>query len=192
MMLKYDEWFPTVIGWADCPFIDELNESITPNLKSYLSFNEAGFAFNWHDHKKFKKFSKWVNDCVNEYAAAHKFPNTKLNCFESWCRDYKIGDFNTHHIHTGSIVSVNFYLNTDPTDVGTRFKSPVTTDMMNPLEQDVSADFKVDNGYTKWTFLETVYPPIQGRLLLWRSYLEHYVLPKKQPGTRIIMSGNYK
>jgi len=188
----YDEWFPTVIGWADYPFYNELSETVMPNLNNIMNYDEVGRSYhNWHDDPAFSKLSKWIDNEVLSYCSKHNFYNKKLKCFECWSIDYPYGESNVAHAHTGSIVSVNFFLKSHIDDEGTRFKNPVT-DMMNPMNLTVKDDFTIEGRLNEWTYNDCHYPPKEGRLLVFRSYLEHYTVSKKTNTKRIILSANYK
>ena len=64
--------------------------------------------------------------------------------------------------------------------------------MMNPMNLTVNDDWNTEGRLNEWTYNDCSYPPVEGRLLLFRSYLEHYTLSKKIPDKRVILSANYK
>ena len=55
-------------------------------------------------------------------------------------------------------------------DVGTRFRSPAFNDMINPLNLSPDDDEKSDK-FNELTFATCNYAPVQGRLLIFRSYV---------------------
>tara|TARA_B100000902_G_C27045475_1_gene781461 strand:- start:197 stop:778 length:582 start_codon:yes stop_codon:yes gene_type:complete len=193
--MNYDEWFPTIIAWSDCPFFEEVKRDIWPLIlyqNITMNYDDNGRSYhNWHDDKKFEKLSDWIDSQVKLFYRKHNFHNQYPKCFESWSIDYPEGESNPAHAHTGSVVSINFFLKSNIEDEGTRFKNPVT-DMMNPMNLTVNDDWNTQDRLNDWTYNDCSYPPVEGRLLMFRSYLEHYTLSKKIPDKRIILSANYK
>ena len=42
--LKLEQWFPTVIGYADCPFLSDIYDSYDDKI-GLMQFNKAGFSY---------------------------------------------------------------------------------------------------------------------------------------------------
>ena len=104
--------------------------------------------------------------------------------------NYKKGGYQPWHTHAGSTISTIFYLDINKNDTGTKFRSPTYNDIVNPLNISPVDDEKSDK-YNELTFPTCTYSPIQGRLLIFRSYLEHSVKNKTNDDKRIIFSYNY-
>ena len=79
----------------------------------------------------------------------------------------------------------------DENDSPTIFKSPTNPDMKNPLR--INVDKAGDNSYfNELTYPTVEYKPVEGRLLIFRSYLEHSTKPKVLTDKRrIIFSFNF-
>ena len=187
--LNLQHWFPTTIGVVDCPFINEIVDDYIPLIKD-MKFNRIGFSYHQvHLDYKFNRLNTWITEQVNQYAKMHKFPKT-YEAGESWVIDYQKGKGQPWHTHIGWTMSTVFYLTADENDMGTKFRSPVYSDMANPLEIKPIDDGETDK-YNVLTFPTCVYKPVQGRLLIFRSYLEHSMANKESIDRRIIFSYNF-
>ena len=193
-MITLDKWFPTVIGHADCPFINEIKydyQDILNNDMKNIEDEFIGFKYHQiHKDKKYLRLTKWVTNCVNEYAKEHKFPD-EYECKESWLVDYLNYSSQPFHTHKGYTISTVFYFISDENDSPTIFKSPTNPDMKNPLK--INVDRAGDNSYfNELTYPTVEYKPIEGRLLIFRSYLEHSTKPKVlKDKKRVIFSFNF-
>ena len=89
-------------------------------------------------------------------------------------------------------MSTIFYLQSDNDEANTIFRSPYYNDMQNPLGLGPKNSTDVDK-YNEYTYRTYRVKPIEGMLVVFRSYLEHAVELKKSDTTnRIIMSYNYQ
>ena len=187
--INLEHWFPTTIGYVDCPFLKDIHDNYNNKIKS-IQFDEAGFSYTQiHLNDNFKKLNDWITDNVNQYAKAHKFPDVYI-AKESWVMNYKKGGGQPWHTHAGSTISTIFYFDVNKNDTGTKFRSPIFNDIVNPLNISPVDDEKSDK-YNELTFPTCTYSPVQGRLLIFRSYLEHSVKNKTNNDSRIIFSYNY-
>jgi len=186
--MKFNSWFPTVIGTSHCPFINEIQSKYKTIIKKYPS-NEYGFInYPIHRNKKFKKLNDWITDEVNKYSQEHRFA-FEYEAKESWLWDYKVGAYQAFHAHAGHTLSTIFYLEGYEEDTATIFKNPIE-DMKNPLDTHPhnSSDPKK---YNNFTYKTCSYPPQSGMLLVWRSYVEHRVDPKRSTKKRIVFVYNF-
>lgn len=186
-----DQIFPTVIGIADCPFIDEIKDSYKEILKTIPSDNASELKYyQIHKDKRFNKLTDWITEQVKQYVVAHNFPG-QYEPYESWCIDYKKGSYNPAHVHTGSTISVSFYLEGYTTDIPISFRGPYFKDMANPFQ--ISPKENGESHYfNEFTSPSHWYYPLTGRLLIFRSFLEHEVDKKINDDTRIVLSMNFK
>jgi hypothetical protein len=186
--LIIETWFPTTIGKAQCPFIDEVKDKYL-KIISKFKYDENGFCGHLiHKDKKFDRLNKWITDQVNAYAIAHKYKYT-YEAKDSWLLDYPVGKGQPLHTHDGYTISVCFILEGKEEDMPTSFKNP-TVDMKNPLKTRPH-DLVNSEDYNSLTYPYCFYPPFPGRLIIFRSYLHHYVNPKETFDKRIIFSYNF-
>ena len=186
-----DRLFPTIVGIADCPFIDDIQLPYKEILKTIPSDDDSELKYyQIHKDPNFSQLTDWITARVKDYSKAHNFPGNYVP-YESWCIDYKKGSYNPAHVHTGSTISVSFYLEGYSTDVPISFRGPYFKDMANPLnispkENGQSQHFNELTSPSHW------YYPLSGRLLIFRSFLEHEVDKKINEDTRIVISMNFK
>lgn len=186
-----DKIFPTVIGIADCPFIDDIQHDYKEYIKSIPADDDSELRYyDFHKDNRFNKLTTWINTRVNDYVKAHNFPD-EYEPYESWCIDYKKGTYNPSHVHQGSVISISFYLEGYSNDVPISFRGPYFKDMSNavkvsPKENGKSQYFNDLTSPSHW------YYPLTGRLLIFRSFLEHEVDKKINNDSRIVISMNFK
>jgi hypothetical protein len=183
-------WFPTTIGVVDCPFYEEIKNSIL-NFFEINENDDLGYVY-FPIHKQtmpfFLKLTNWIQSQVNEYAKIHNY-GFDYEAGESWLIDYKKYSYNPWHKHNGWTISTNFFLLTDKKDSHTQFRSPTYGDMLNPLNLNTHQAPNKEN-YNDLTSPTCSYAPIPGRLLIFRSSTEHMTDFKKTQ-KRIIMSYNF-
>ena len=189
-ILYIDKIFPTIIGIADCPFIDDVKEEYKSYIAQVKQSNGMLKYFTVHKDKRFSLLNNWITSKVNEYTNLHSFPDT-YSPYESWCLEYKKGDFNSSHVHQGSVISVSFYLEGYENDVPISFRGPYFNDMSNPLNLTPNNSQNIIN-YNEFTYPSQMYYPLTGRLIIFRSYLEHEVGKKINDDNRIVISMNFK
>ena len=187
-MLKIKQYFPTNIGDVDCDFMNDIQKNYT-NIINKLKFDEKGLNyFAVHKDKRFKKLNDWIKSNVDIYVKAHKYQGN-FTAKESWVINYKKNNYQPWHLHPGWTISTIFYLKADENDVVTMFKNP-HVDMLNPLNRTPETEDNEDC-FNDLTYSTTTYKPKTGRLLIFRSFLEHMVPVKTNNKTRIIFSYNF-
>lgn len=189
--ISYHSWFPTIIGVIDCPFYEEVKETfikffnITEDVDRGLIYEPI---HQWKEPFIFQKYSKWVENQVNEYVKFHKFP-CKYKTSQSWLIDYAKYRYNPWHKHNGSTISTVFFLLTDKEDSHTHFRSNNYGDMRNAVGGEV---YNSENKqlYNTVTAPTCSYAPIPGRLLIFKSDTEH-MADYKRKNKRVIISQNF-
>tara|TARA_B100001939_G_scaffold342269_1_gene353167 strand:- start:1115 stop:1681 length:567 start_codon:yes stop_codon:yes gene_type:complete len=183
--LSLQEWFPTVIGLAVCPFYKDIKKDVVKYIKS---FKKHHVYSNHYESKKIKKLNDWINSKVNEYAHRHAFKEVKP--FEGWFNIYEQNTYQKYHTHFGSTISTNFFVESVLNDVSTVFKTPVSYQAngwgMNTQQADKSELFN------HYTFQTCSYVPLEGALLIFRSHVEHGTELKTIKDSRITLNYNYK
>jgi len=185
--LDIHRWFPTTIGVVD--YIDFDSKKYKPLLLEN--------RFNIHKDENFSTLTNWITNHVNEYAKEHKFVYEYVPK-ESFSVRYKVGDVQNYHPHNGFHISAVFYVEGYEDDTPIMFKSPYFVDSVAPqgieihdgeLEQNIQTTNP--DKYNPYTFPTCQYPPSTGRLLIFRSYLEHAVLKKTNDKERISLGYNF-
>jgi uncharacterized protein (TIGR02466 family) len=187
--LQIQTWFPTAIGVVDCPFHKDIKEEYKKHLDKF-DYDPRGLSYTAiHKDRNFKKFNDWITQQVNKYCKAHNYPHQyKANA--SWVIDYTQGAGQPWHTHIGCAVSTVYYFQSDANDKGTQFRSPYHNDTANPL--DLKPEILTNKiEFNELTFPSCTYPPLEGRLLIFRSYVEHMMDSKETKNKRIILSYNF-
>jgi uncharacterized protein (TIGR02466 family) len=189
--LIIETWFPTTIGIAECPFINEIkNEYLDIIIKFKYDLN--GFCSHYlHKDERFFKLNNWIIEKVNEYAFFHKY-KFKYEIKNSWLLDYPVGSGQELHAHPGSTISAVFYLEAREDDSPILFKNPLPVDAKNPHNLGPH-DYNKENkdNFNDLTYPSCLYPPLSGRLIIFRSYLFHSVESKKTKDKRIAFSYSF-
>ena len=186
-----EKLFPTVIGIADCTFINDIQNPYKEILKTIPSDDDSELKYyQIHKDEKFDQLTEWITNRVQDYANEHNFPG-QYKPFESWCIDYKVGSYNPAHMHTGSTISTSFYLEGYTSDVPISFRGPYFNDMNNPLKITPKQNGE-GHHFNELTSPSHWYYPLSGRLLIFRSFTEHEVDKKVNNDNRIVISMNFK
>ena len=187
--MKLDQYFPTVIGMEDWKEMDKYKEEYIKLIDKAEKRPGGNIYYPFHTDDRFKPLINFVEENANMYAKAHKYPDY-YKIYESWAIDYPPNTNQPFHAHDGSIITCLFYLDVDENDTGTIFKSPYYVDDQNPLNVNIYSAVE-DSTYNEFTFKTIHYKPKSGRLLVWRSFVEHATHPKEDNGKkRIILSFN--
>lgn len=187
--LNLQHWFPTTIGVVDCSFHKDIKKDYQNYLKDFI-YNDKGFSYTLiHKDKNFKILNDWITKQVNEYTKLHRYPD-KYEANQSWVIDYKKNVGQPWHTHKGCTLSTVYYFDSTVDDKGTKFRSPYHNDVSNPLNTTPLDDNKNDK-YNVLTFPSCSYTPVEGRLLIFRSYIEHCMDNKETESKRVIFSYNF-
>jgi len=193
--IEIHSWFPTLIGVGfyknhqqEAPAIIEYLEKIKNNNRKPNPTRSPSFNYlNTPKHKSLTNLNKWIQDQVDDYVLFHNFKKKKYKPIESWFHWYKENDYNPDHVHLGRTISIVYYLQGDMEDSRVIFKSPVPADMKNPY--GVQSYAKKESDKNPYTHTDCYYKPVEGMLLIFRSYLQHRVeVKRKGLKDRIIIS----
>lgn len=183
--LNIQEWFPTVIGFAVCPFYKDIKKDVVKYIKS---FKKPHVYSNHYESKKIKKLNDWINNKVNEYVKIHNFKEVKP--FEGWFNIYEKNTYQKYHTHYGSTISTNFFVESSISDVHTIFKNPVSY-QANAWGMSTQQADKPEL-FNQYTFQTCSYVPLEGSVIIFRSHVEHGTDLKTTDSSRITLNYNYK
>ena len=190
---KIELWFPVSIYTVENLCTKEENKELSKyclDLSGHVPNGGEdwyGNTYNTHgtyeltSDLKFKPLLNLISMHVQEYAKAHNsFVNYKIR--GSWLNVSKENDFQEFHTHNDSIISAVYYL-AAPTGSGALvFEDPKEPDMY-PLR-----NIKTKNDLS---FTRIKYEPVEGKLLIFRSYLRHLVEPNTNTEPRISIALNF-
>lgn len=150
---------------------------IQKNNKSVTISNVGGYQSSSIDIKK--HFSELFEAILKilEFISTETEMNLVLD--NSWVNINKTGDFNKSHCHPLSSMSAVFYLKSQEDSGNIVFNNP-TLAMHYPIN--------TKNKYFWGTYR---FSPVQGRLFVFPSYLEHLVEQNKNKEDRISLALNF-
>ena len=187
--MKFETWFPTIIGIAHCPFIKDIQSSYKKIIKKYPIDKSGLINVPVHRNQDFKKLTDWITQEVNTFSENHRFI-FNYEPKESWIWDYEEGVAQGFHTHPGYTISTLFFLEGYQEDSPLVFRNPMHNDIKNPLGTQPHTSTNTDL-YNSFTFKTCSFPPRSGMLLVWRSYVEHEVDAKKGTAKRTVFVYNF-
>tara|TARA_Y100001951_G_C11221585_1_gene229100 strand:- start:98 stop:667 length:570 start_codon:yes stop_codon:yes gene_type:complete len=135
----------------------------------------------------FNKY-KFLFDEISKHATGfYKQFNTKINLTyaSAWINISNKGHFNKLHSHGNSIISGVFYIKI-PKDSG-----KIVFDNPCPLIEYFYANENVKK-FNTYNSTEWEFEPIEGEIIMFPSYLKHYVQTNETNKDRISLSFNFK
>ncbi len=168
------------------PYVDrciELKDKIKRGGGNWVNgpYNTCG-SYDLSKDKFFKKLIDFFNKHVMIYTKTIGLKKVDVKQADAWFNVYNKNDSQEYHNHNFNVVSGIFYLKSDKKDSNTVFKSPI-----NDLPSDAKFD---DNNIYTWKTYKSY--PIQGKLLFFRSDLDHCVERQMVDSNRITIAVNYK
>ena len=187
-----ETWFPTPIYYEDIG-----SDDISAEITAHLAKNPLNSALSmWQDNvdttfsygegvnqnalmDSCPTFKAAVLDSAYEYLRAFNTPpKARLEIVESWANMSKKGQYQNFHEHGATHMSgVYYHRSTGAPEQGQLvFKAPASVMSVSPLmlrEQN-----------------RVFYAPIQGRVILFPSFLLHSVMVNRTDNTRISCSFN--
>ena len=136
------------------------------------------------DFVKDDKILSIIMDIVRELPVLNKGINFNVEC---WFNINGTNDYNTKHVHPNSDLSGVFWLKTPRNCGNIVFESPHNFSSYMEM-QSYTEKFKHDSGFTYNYFFK----PIEGKMLIFPSSLQHSVEINESDKTRISVSFNIK
>ena len=184
-------WFPISVGLAKNTTVD--NDQLRDYCLKLSERNPSG-GINWLNKstyntectysllkdKTFSPINKWVERQVNIYAKELKFSG-RYKIKDGWFSLYRKGDSQEFHTHPGHTFSCVYCISAPDDSSPLILQSPNEPDMMNP---------RIDE-WNNVNALVCNYKAVVGRLIIFRSYVRHYVPPNQGDGPRITLEYNF-
>lgn len=190
-----ETWFPTLIGFVDNPNHKKIENKLTEVCKKIKKTTKSG-GKNWvskdtyntigtydlKNKKEFLNLNKWVTDQVLLYCAKLNYIDNFI-LDEAWFNIYNKNDFQEYHSHSKhSLSAVYFLCSSEKNSANIFFKSPINDDSQEPFSQP----------FTPFTFKTANYYPTPGRLIIFRSNINHCVERHTSDKLRISLAYNFK
>jgi hypothetical protein len=126
-----------------------------------------------------KKAFSWFDECLQQVSNFH-FQTGKLSIIDSWVHKSKFGEKSSSHWHSMSIFSGLFYL-TDHPNTLTHFE----------LQNDFHTKYEwIFGTILKKNSIDITSNSQKGKLLIWPSYINHYVDAHKYKDPRYTLAFN--
>ena len=182
-----DRLFPTTVTIFDnvleLEYIDSMLEDIIDSSK------KVGRKTNWqsnhnpnlHEHPKYKPLGKKVLELSKEYIEDLKFEFDDHYVTGMWSNILKPGEFHSPHTHSNNLVSGVFYLQTNDNSPAITFLDP------RPQSSVLQPQAKEHNIFNSTMFF---YPAKVNRMILFPSWLEHYVPQNDTKFSRVSIAFN--
>ena len=182
-----DRLFPTTVTIFDnvleLEYIDSMLEDIIDSSK------KVGRKTNWqsnhnpnlHEHPKYKPLGKKVLELSKEYIEDLKFEFDDHYVTGMWYNILKPGEFHSPHTHSNNLVSGVFYLQTNDNSPAITFLDP------RPQSSVLQPQAKEYNIFNSTMFF---YPAKVNRMILFPSWLEHYVPQNDTKFSRVSIAFN--
>jgi len=185
-----EQWFPSRIGFAFNPDHKEMEEELTNYCLQKREMDTNLDQTNWVGKvynktivgvSKFDRINAWVEKQVDLYIQQHGMLNVSAtDCHKTgWFNVYDKGDFQEYHYHP-SFISCIYFLNSNSNDSKVIFKSPI---------DDVLDITYMDTTYSPSGTI--TYDSDPGKLLIFRSHLNHCVEQKQTDDLRITLAYNF-
>ena len=182
-----DRLFPTTVTLFDnvleLEYIDSMLEDIIDSSK------KVGRKTNWqsnhnpnlHEHPKYKPLGKKVLELSKTYIDDLKFEFEDHYITGMWSNILKPGEFHSPHTHSNNLVSGVFYLQTNDNSPAITFLDP------RPQSSVLQPQAKEYNIFNSTMFF---YPAKVNRMILFPSWLEHYVPQNDTKFSRVSIAFN--
>jgi len=193
-MIGYDRFFASVIGAKTNPnhydVADKLIKKCNKIEKQVVSGGNNWLFQTYNTHsthsictdKSFKSINKFVAEAVQEYCKDTKLDASRIqkNPTDGWLNIYNKGDSQEFHTHANSIISAVYYLKAPIDSARFYFKNPYQ-DMLAPQVTEATFDNTQIAHIT----------PIEGSVIIFRSYIEHMVQQHNIDEQRISLAYNF-
>lgn len=134
---------------------------------------------------RFEKLKEYIKNTVDIYAKqVLRIEDNEFQMVTSWAVKHNTNDYAEPHIHTNSLISGVFYVETEQDSGDIVFKNTNTTVFSSTIFPEVK-EHNLFNAQ-EWTI-----NPQQGMLLLFPSTLWHYVKPNLNENDRYVVAFNF-
>ena len=183
--------FPTIIHQFDVNGFDDIQNQLIDYAYEFKNKNPEGVKVsnyggwqspNFDVNDENDLLQSFIINCLSNFPNIDKSINFDV---DAWININKPGDYNTKHHHPNCHLSGVLWVKA-PEECGRiQFQSPVEFQTYTEV-QSYTEEFKNSNNY----FHTYYFSPIEGRMLVFPSHLQHEVLENKSNEDRISVSFN--
>jgi uncharacterized protein (TIGR02466 family) len=184
-------WFPTPVYFIDASLnvkqtIEKEYLQKEQTISKQLTTNAWGDSIttsyseeaNLIEEHSLSALKTHIIAATSEFVSSLSTKKTELTISSSWVNYFKPGQFEERHQHYPHFISGVYYLRTNGHDGDLHFYAPST------------AMFAINDDTTPLTFKIAKYPPKEGRIILFPSWVEHSVGMNKTQDTRVSIAFN--
>ena len=183
--------FPSIIHQFDVNGFDEIQNQLIDYAYQFKNKDPEGVIYSNHGGWQSPNFDiEDENDLLQSFIinCLSNFPNIDKSInfdVDAWINVNKPGDYNTKHHHPNCHLSGVLWVKASEGCGRIQFQSPVEFQTYTEV-QSYTEEFKNSNNY----FHTYYFSPIEGRILVFPSHLQHEVLENKSNEDRISVSFN--
>ena len=164
-----------------------IDRSLTESSRELSNIGGWQSGDDLTEDEQFTDLIKFVREKILKVALHNNYIDG-LECVivNMWANINKFRDFNKAHLHPNSDWSFAYYVKTTEDSGGIVFCDPRVRRLMN-VQDEILIDHSNNSQHSIYTI-----KPLSGKLVIFPSYLEHYVEPNLTQETRISISGNIR
>jgi uncharacterized protein (TIGR02466 family) len=187
--LNIERLFPTSVYVFDNVLEPEYIDSMLEHIKKSAKINKEKRRGNWqsesfpklYQHPKYKELGNKVLELGKHYLNDLKYEYDDLVLNDMWSNILKPGEFHTPHTHSNNFVSGVFYLQTTENSPAIQFLDPRgQTCVIMPNQKEL----------TKYNSTRYFFPGLINRMVLFPSWLQHYVPINESNQDRVSVAFN--
>lgn len=188
--------FPTVVQVSQIPDCNKMNQQLLEAVNDIRNSQANSKPDSWAcdlyttignprtllKHPCARLFCTLAEDKLLQYANSlgYDTQNNTPRMTECWLNIYTSGHSQEIHLHRNNMFSGIYYVRAPENSGATLFYSPLADVMLEPRSaKGNSLNAKVSG-----------FPPVEGRMLIFRSSLRHSVMPANFTGERITIAFN--
>jgi len=180
----YDRLFPTLIQIQDNILVDDVRLSILSdiqNKKKNEEFKQWQSKANLHNEKLYSELTDTILKSTKYYFDNMQYVYEDYEITDMWANVYEKGEMHRTHGHSNNMLSGVFYVSSIDAHPGITFLDPrPAVDVLVPTIKN----YNTDNS-SLWQYNAT-----QNRLMLFPSWLKHYVPVNETDTNRVSISFN--
>jgi uncharacterized protein (TIGR02466 family) len=190
--INISNWFTTPVSYKFLTEIDNNKiKEYSYTLKEYCDGNKISNHGGWqsknlniNENEEIKKLTIEITKESFNFLKIFSMKKEYNLYFENiWININKKGDFNTPHIHPNSFISGVYYVNCNEQSGRIIFENPC-----QPFDCFMNSEqIETINSYNAG---KAFHIPQKNKLVLFPSYLNHYVEPNRNTEDRISLSFN--
>ena len=191
--MPLDKLFATPVFHVDLPEparllietqFNDAKDAIEMNLNDSTWGDNIRTSFVSGENNFLEKYgmfgvSEFTNPVV-KYFHDLLYKNGEVSMFESWINYQGNHQHQRQHTHHGSVISAVYYLKTNGKDGNITFHPPLSVmEVKDPASDE-------------WNYSMISYPPVEGRLFVFPSWVPHSVGDNMTDDTRISIAMNFR